>query len=487
MKSILSILVIGLIQFIVFSCNVTDKTKQEGKESPNVIMVLVDDLGYGDLSFYGQKTLRTPILDKMAEDGIHFTNMYTGSSVCAPSRTSLMSGKHTGHTSVRGNRPDQLLGDDEYTIGKVFKDAGYTTGAIGKWGIGHPPPPDDPSKKGFDYFYGYLNMYHAHNFYPEYLYENGEKVTLNNKTILIDGINPWADKPEGTGVAAERNEYVHDLFDAKAIDFIEKNSNNKFFLFLAYNVPHANNEAGAYFKDGMEVPDYYEFKEKDWLNPEKGFAAMIRNIDNSMGMILSRLKDLELDKNTLVLFCSDNGPHEEGGHLMEFFNSNGELRGKKVDFYDGGIKTPFIAYWPEVIHAKSCSDQVFAFWDFLPTFSELVGAQKPNDTDGISFLPTLLGKKQIEKHDYLYWELFSWNYIKGGGATQAILKGSWKAIKQEVSSKIKETTFELYNLENDPAEEVNVAGKYPEIEEELNKLFISAREEFSITPLFSKN
>jgi arylsulfatase A-like enzyme len=189
-----------------------------------------------------------------------------------------MTGKHTGHTSVRGNLPEQLLGDDEMTLAKIFKNAGYKTGAIGKWGIGHPPPYDDPQKKGFDYFYGYINMWHAHNFYPEFLIENGVKVPLKNKTTLVDGKNPWADSPEGTGVAAVKEEYVHNLFDEKAIEFIEQHKENRFFLYMAYNVPHANNEAGPFSGDGMEVPDYYEFAEKDWPQPEKGFAAMIRNL-----------------------------------------------------------------------------------------------------------------------------------------------------------------------------------------------------------------
>lgn len=484
MNHFLKVIPAGILPLFALSCGNLNENSHIGENAPNVILVLVDDLGYGDLSFYGQQTLSTPHLDKMAQEGIHFTNMYTGSSVCAPSRTSLMSGKHTGHTSVRGNRPDQLLGDDEYTLGKVFKDAGYVTAAIGKWGIGHPPPADDPFKKGFDYFYGFLNMFHAHNFYPEFLYENGVKVSLNNKTLLVDGMDPWADKPEGAGVAAERNEYVHDLFDTRVLEYIESNKENKFFLYLAYNAPHTNNEAGKYSGDGMEVPDYYEFSDMDWPDPEKGFAAMIRNIDNSIGMILGHLVELGIDKNTLVLFCSDNGPHEEGGHIMEFFNSNGELRGKKVDFYDGGIKTPFIAWWPGAIPPESKSDGIFAFWDFLPSFSELVGSEKPEGTDGISFLPTLLGKEQEITHDYLYWELFDWEFVRDGGATQAILKYPWKAIKKDVSSKIRDTTLELYNLENDPSEEINVANQYPGIVKELEELFVSARTEFAVTPMF---
>jgi len=389
-----------------------------------------------------------------------------------------MTGKHTGHTSVRGNLPEQLLGDDELTLAKVFKQAGYTTGAIGKWGIGHPPPPDDPKNKGFDYFYGYLNMWHAHNFYPEFLYENGEKVKLNNRTALVDGKNLWADMPEGTGVAEVREEYVHHLFDQKAMEFLEKNKEGKFFLYMAYNVPHANNEAGPFLGDGMEVPEYYEFEEEDWPRPEKGFAAMIRNIDQSVAMILDKVKAMGLDENTMVIFCSDNGPHQEGMHMMEFFNSNREYRGMKRDFYDGGVRTPFIVRWPGTIEAGGRMDQTFAFWDLLPTYAELVYMDKPVETDGISFLPALLGGEQNEYHDYLYWEFFEL------GGRQAILKGQWKAVKLNVRGPADEVIFELYNLEMDPEEQTNVASDNPELVKEFEALFKGAREEFSVTALF---
>lgn len=479
MSEAVKVILAGIFLIIIACTPTQQKAEKKSPETPNVIMILVDDMGYGDLSFYGQKTLSTPIIDKMATEGMHFTNMYTGSTVCAPSRASLMTGLHTGHTSVRGNLPEQLLGDDELTLAKVFKNAGYKTGAIGKWGIGHPPPPDDPKKKGFDYFYGYLNMWHAHNLYPEFIYENGVKVPLKNKTSLVDGKNPWADSPEGTGVAEVREEYVHNLLDEKGLNFIEQNKDNKFFLYMAYNVPHANNEAGPFKGDGMEVSDYYEFAEKDWPKPEKGFAAMIRNIDNSVGMILKKVADLGLDENTMIIFCSDNGPHQEGNHVMEFFNSNREYRGMKRDFYDGGVRTPFIVRWPDTIKAGTKSEQTFAFWDLLPTFAELIGQQKPEITDGISFYPTLLGKKQTEKHDYLYWEFFEL------GGRQAILKGKWKAIKLNVRGSAENVVFELYNLETDPEETKNVADQNPELVKEFEKLFISAREEFSVTPLFS--
>jgi arylsulfatase A-like enzyme len=359
-----------------------------------------------------------------------------------------------------------------------MKQADYKTACIGKWGIGHPPPADDPFRKGFDYFYGYINMMHAHNLYPEFLYRNGEKVYLDNKLQIVDGKNPWANSPEGTGVSEVKNEYAHFLFDQEAISFIEKNKNEKFFLYLAYNVPHANNEKKP---DGMEVPDYYEFIEKDWPDQEKGFAAMMRNIDNSMGMIFAKLKELDIDEKTLVIFCSDNGPHQEGGHLMEFFNSNDELRGMKRDLYDGGVRTPFIARWPGMIKPNSVSGHIAAFWDVLPTFCDITGVKKPEDTDGISFLPAMLDNRQTETHDWLYWEFFE------QGGKQAILKGDWKAIRLNVSEKTGQQVIELYNLKNDPGETKNVASENPDLIKRFNELFITAREEFKVIPLISED
>ena len=470
-------LFLALIPSVLVSCTGGAK-KNQITDQPDVIFVLVDDMGYGDLSCYGQKMFSTPVLDRMAIEGIRFNNFYCGSTVSAPSRASLLTGKHTGHTSVRGNSPVQIMRDDELTIAKVMKQAGYKTACIGKWGIGHPPPIDDPGRKGFDYFFGYINMWHAHNLYPEYLYRNGEKVYLNNKLHLVDGKNPWADSPEGTGVAELKQNYAHFLFDQEALSFIELNKNDKFFLYLAYNVPHANNEKKP---DGMEVPDYYEFAGKEWPEQEKGFAAMMRNIDNSMGMIFNKLKDLGIDEKTLVIFCSDNGPHQEGGHLMEFFNSNGEWRGMKRDMYEGGLRTPFIARWPGVIKPNTSSDHIAAFWDVLPTLCDIAGVKKPEDTDGISFLPAMVGKKQTKTHDYLYWEFFE------QGGKQAILKGEWKAIRLNVRGKAEQLVTELYNIKTDPAETKNVAGENPDLIKQFNKLFISARTEFKITPLFSED
>ena len=434
-------------------------------------------MGYGDLSCYGQNILSTPIIDQMASEGIRFYNHYTGSPVCGPSRASLMTGKHTGHTTVRGNAPAQLLDDNEVTLAKVMKRAGYTTGLIGKWGIGHPIPVDDAQKKGFDYSYGYLNMWHAHNFYPEFMYENGKKVALKNKLLLVDGKNPWAKYPEGTGVAEVREEYAQDLFNEKALNFITENKATPFFLYLAFNVPHANNEATP---DGMEVPTHGLFENNDWPVQEKGFASMIKNIDESVGMVLAKLKALGLDENTVVMFASDNGPHQEGGHTVDFFNSNGDLRGRKRDLFDGGVKTPFIVRWPGKIKAGAESYHLSAFWDVMPTLAELAGVElNAGETDGISFLPTLLGNETAQKqHKYLYWEFYE------SGGKQSVIKGEWKLIKRNVRDHSKPIELELYNLSSDPQEKNNVVAQNPEVVEELEKYLTEGHSPFAITTLF---
>ncbi len=466
---------------LAVSCKAPEKEEKTEKPA-NIVLILADDLGYGDLSCYGQEVLSTPNLDQMAAEGIIFTNHYTGSTVCAPSRASLLTGKHPGHASVRVNLPPQLLNDEDITIAEKMKEAGYVTGAIGKWGVGHPPPPDDPKRNGFDYFYGYINMWHAHNFYPEFLYKNGEKIQLpGNELYTVDGKNPWADAPEGTGVAEVKVTYVHDLFDNEALEFIENNKDTTFFLYMAYNVPHANNEAGRFLNDGMEVENYGQFEGKEWPDPEKGFAKMIENLDNSVGMISDKLKELGLEDNTLVIFVSDNGPHQEGNHNADFFDSNGILRGKKRDLYEGGIRTPFIAKWPGKIEENTRSDHISAFWDMLPTFCEVAGVEAPTATDGISFLPVLLGNEdQQEEHAHLYFEF----YEQGG--KQAVRKGKWKAVRLNVRSGNPDPV-ELYDLSVDPSEENNIADQHPEMVEEILKIMEEEHEPLPFISLFEEN
>ncbi|MCB9873363.1 MAG: arylsulfatase [Planctomycetaceae bacterium] len=425
-------------------------TAVETTPRPNIIYILADDLGYGDLGCYGQKTLATPNLDRMATEGMRFTQHYAGSTVCAPSRCVLLTGLHTGHCRVRGNGPGQLL-DEDVTIAEVLKKAGYRTGCVGKWGIGNPPPLDDPQRQGFDYFYGYVNMFHAHNFYPEFIIRNGEPVPLRNE------VEPQWKDGDGRGIATKRVDYVPDLVTAEALSFIERNRDEPFFLYFAMNVPHTNNEATRNSRPerGMEVPSFGEFAEKDWPGPEKGFASMIRNLDGDVGKVLAKLKELNLDENTLVIFSSDNGPHQEGGHQMPFFDSNGQLQGMKRDLYEGGIRVPMIARWPEHIQPASESSHVSGFQDMLPTLAQLAGVDAPA-TDGLSLVATLLGEGEQVQHDYMYWE-----FLEKGGR-QAVLQGKWKGIRLD-TDKNPNGPIELYDISEDIEEANNIADQYPDI------------------------
>ena len=428
---------------------------QAQAERPNIIYILADDLGWGDLGCYGQKTLRTPNLDRMAKEGMRFTRHYSGSTVCAPSRCVLMTGLHTGHARIRGNGPGQLQPGD-LTFAKVLQKHGYQTGCFGKWGIGNPPPLDDPKRHGFDEFYGYINMYHAHNFYPEFLVHNGRKVKLRNMLY-----NDWrarriGPRYEGAGVARVAVDYAPKMIADRLMDYIRNAGADKskpFFAYYALNIPHANNEAGGEKRirfDGMRVPDWGSHANLDIPDQEKGFARMIDYVDQDVGRILSTLKELKIDDNTIVMFSSDNGPHQEGRHKMEFFDSNGPLRGMKRDLYEGGIRVPFIARWPKSVPAKKVSHHISGFQDMFPTLLELAQIELEHEVDGISMVPTLLGKKDQRKHDYLYWE------FGGRGGATAVLKGDWKGVRRN-TRKNPDGPIELYNLKNDLAETTNLA------------------------------
>jgi len=427
-------------------------------EKPNIIYVLADDLGYGDLSCYGQKVLKSPNLDQMASEGIRFTRHYAGSTVCAPARCVLLTGKHTGHASVRGNQPARLK-PGEMTLGTLLQAEGYQTACIGKWGVGHPPPLDDPNQHGFHEFYGYVNMFHAHNFYPEFLVRNGKKEPLGNQ-LLPEWRDRQTPEKEGFGVAEVKQDYAPDLLLEESLKFIENNRDRPFFLYYALNVPHANNEGRS---AGMEVPDVAPFDEQDWPAAEKGFARMIANIDRDLGKILAKLKELDLDDNTIVFFSSDNGPHQEGGHLADFFDSSGPLRGKKRDLYEGGIRVPLIARWPGKIPAGAVTNHISGFQDMLPTLAELTAAEIPT-SDGVSLLPALRGDRESQKeHSHLYWE------FQEQGGKQAVLKEPWKGVRLDWNS-LPKGEIELYNLEKDPAETNNVAADHPEVVHELMEL-----------------
>ena len=421
---------------------------------PNLVYILADDLGYGDLGCYGQQTLSTPHLDRMAAEGIRFTDHYAGSTVCAPSRCVLLTGLHTGHARIRSNRPG-LLTDADVTLGQVLRRAGYRTACIGKWGVGNPPPPEDPNRRGFDHFFGYVDMWHAHNFYPPFLVRNGKRQALRNVPAA-----KWKNAAKGNGVAAKKVDYAPDLLQKEALRFVEDNRACPFFLYYAMNVPHANNEGGA-TGDGMEVPDFGEFAPKPWSAQEKGFAVMLRNIDRYVAEILAKLKALGIEDNTLVIFTSDNGPHQEGGHKMEFFNSNGGLRGMKRDLYEGGIRVPMIARWPGRIPARRTSGVVSGFQDMLPTLAEAADAKCPGGIDGISLLPTLFGRGTQGRHPHLYWEFPHPRAFK-----QAVRKGRWKAVRIRPKGKQK-GRLELFDLVADPGEQNDVAAQNSAVAAEM--------------------
>jgi arylsulfatase A-like enzyme len=432
---------------------------------PNVIYILADDLGYGDLSCYGQERFKTPHLDQMASEGIKFTQHYSGSTVCAPTRCCLMTGKHTGHAVVRGNREAQPEGQqpmpaDTVTLAHLFKQAGYTTGMFGKWGLGAPGSASDPMKMGWDVFYGYNCQRHAHRYYTDYLWHNDKKIPVNNK------------------------DYTHDLIAEQALNFVRDNKDNPFFCYFPITIPHAAMEAPeedvAPWRE--EWPQFEnetgKYAKATTTNPQAQFAAMMTKLDNTVGDLFALLKELGIDDNTVVMFTSDNGPHEEGGHDPEFFNCNGPLKGHKRDLYEGGIRTPMIARWPGKIEPSTTTDHISAHWDVLATCADVAGFDVPEDTDGISFLPTLNGEGEQEQHEYLYWEFHEQD------GKQAVRKGKWKAIKLNVSNKGPKAPIELYNLEDDIGEGHNIARKHKNVVRELAPLFETARTENGTFKLF---
>lgn len=452
---------------------------------PSIIFILADDMGYGDAGCYGQKTLATPNIDRLAAEGMKFTRHYAGCTVCAPSRCVLMTGLHTGHCRVRGNGIGSIPETDP-TVPKLLKSAGYATACIGKYGLGLPLPPDDPLRKGFDYFFGYVDTSHAHNCYTTHLVRDGQRVPLGN--TLLSG----TEKPSmpGTGVAAPdgRRQWAPRLMADDVLRYLDERAGERgrpFFLYYALNLPHANNEAGkdSPLGHGMESPSYGEFAARDWPDAEKGFASVMKFVDGEIGAVLSRLKALDLDEETIVFFSSDNGPHQEGGHRVAQFQSNDGLTGMKRDLTDGGIRVPFIVRWPGRVKAGAENAHIGGFQDFLATCADLAGVAPPPDTDGISCLPTLLGNdKEQKQHPCLYW-----NFNEQGGK-EALLQWPWKLIrlntgrtdrrpdgaKPSAPAKPKPLAVELYNLDKDPAESRNVAPENPETVAALEKLMKQA-------------
>ena len=456
-------LIIGHLPLVISAKSAADR--------PNIIYILADDLGYGDIGVYGQQLITTPHLDRLAAAGMRFTQHYSGATVCAPSRSAFLEGLHGGHASVRGNQPPHLTDPDRVTLAETLRDAGYATAAIGKWGVGHPPPLDDPQQNGFEHFFGYINMWHAHNAFPPFLYRNGERVELAGNEF--DPAHPFPDKPEGTGVALNPTTFAPNLIEDEAVAFIRRQQDNPFFLYLALNLPHNNGEARRALGDGQQAPPTGEFRNRaGWSEPDRGFARMIRHIDNTVGRIQALLEELHLAENTLLIFGSDNGPHENDRD-PERFDSNGPLRGTKRDLYEGGVRVPLIAVWPGQIAAGSTSDHINTMWDLYPTFAELAGAPIPSDLDGISFLPTLLGRSDQPQHGYLYWEFHE------QGGKQAIRRGDWKAVRTHIKDDQPEV-FELFNLAQDLGETIDLATKHPGIAAELRALMTEAHAPHSV-------
>ncbi len=442
---------LGFLAFtVLISCNT--------KEKPNIIYIMADDLGYGDIGVQGQEIIKTPNIDRMASEGMRFTQHYSGSTVCAPSRCCLMTGLHTGHAVVRGNRELKPEGqvpmpEGTVTVTGLLQDAGYATGIFGKWGLGGPGSVSDPNNSGFDEFYGYNCQRHAHRYYTPYLWHNQEKDSfpenLNNQYMT----------------------YSQDLIMENALKFIRDHKDEPFFLYAPFTIPHAelqvpDEDRAPYMGIWDETPfkggGNYRFQEY----PRATFTGMVSRLDKDVGRILDLVTELGLEEHTMVFFTSDNGPHQEGGADPKFFNSNGIYRGIKRDLYEGGIRIPFIAWNPGVIK-PGISGHIAAFWDFMPTALELADVEAPDEIDGISYLPTLLNKKQ-DQHNYLYWEFHE------QGGKQAVRKGDWKAVKLGVSRE-DDSGIELYNLSIDPGEQNNLADKYPEIVKEMIDIFASAR------------
>ncbi len=465
MKKILTSLLIGAAA-----------TSLSSQQKPNVVFIVVDDLGYGDLSSFGQEKFQTPNIDQLALNGTRFTRSYSGTTVSAPSRASLLTGLHTGHTPIRGNIEVQPEGQKPlpaniYTIFTLFKDAGYTTGAFGKWGLGYPGSSGDPVNQNIDEFYGYNCQRMAHNYYPSHLWHNNKKVEF----------------PENDNGAF--GAYSQALIQEKTLQFIEEQNDNPFFLFVPMVLPHAElvvpedsiilnlrgkfpetpykgTDSGPHFRKGGYMSQEY---------PRATHAAMVKRIDIYVAQILDKLKEHDLLENTIIIFTSDNGPHREGGGDPDFFNSNGIYRGYKRDLYEGGIRVPTIISWQGKIDEGKESNFPFAFWDWLPTFADILQTEIKGDTDGVSILPTLTEKGEQDQRDYFYFE------FQEMGGRQAVIKGDWKLLHLDIRNGGK---YELYNIASDPSENHNIIDQFPDISEHLKTIMKDARTEDPDWPLF---
>ena len=484
---------ITLFLLFIFILNCKSE-KKEAPINPNIIYVLADDLGYGELGIYGQKIIETPNIDALAKSGMLFTNHYSGAPVCAPARCVLMTGQHTGHAHVRGNdewkargevwdyeamfnnpflEGQRPLPDSIITVAEILQNNGYKTGAVGKWGLGAPTTEGVPNKQGFDFFYGYNCQRQAHTYYPMHLWKNEERDLLDNKLVaphsnLVDNADP---NNPATYSDFNLNEYAPDNMHTEAMSFLERNESNPFFLYYASPVPHLPLQAPKKWVDyyrkklGKEEP----YTGKSYFPcqyPRATYAGMISYLDEQVGELINKLKEMGVYENTFVIFTSDNGPTYTGGVDTEYFESAAPFitaKGRgKGSVYEGGIRVPMIAAWPDKIKAGSSSDHISAFYDFLPTVCDLLNTDIPNNSDGISFLPALINTEQ-KKHDYLYWEFPEYN------GQQALRMGKWKAVRRDL--KDGDLNIELYDLENDLQEQNDVAETHPELIIKIEGIF----------------
>jgi arylsulfatase A-like enzyme len=454
------------IAFALIGFFVVPISSPAAERRPNLIWIMADDLGYGDLGSYGQKVIATPHLDRMAREGMRFTHYYAGAAVCAPSRSVLMTGVHHGHTRVRGNAgannaAAQALQPGDVTVAGVLQKAGYKTALVGKWGLGDVGAAESglPRRHGFDEFFGYLNQHHAHNHFPDFLWRNEERVKLPNGITAVG--------ESGAGYATEAKVYADDIFAEEALKFVAEHKGAPFFLYWSMVIPHANNERAGRLGDGAHVPDYGPYSDKDWPPQDRGQAAMITRLDSYVGRMMEHLKKLGIAENTLVIFTSDNGPHNESKHDIKRFNPSGPYTGMKRSLTDGGIRVPFIAWWPGRVKAGGESAHVGYFPDWLPTAADIAGAPVPEKTDGISLVPTLLGKADAQKrHEFLYWE-----FHEGGFKQAALYQGRWKGIR----SGGPDAPVQLFDQQNDIAEKTNVAAQHPDIAAKIGDYLASAR------------
>ncbi|HWK56572.1 MAG TPA: arylsulfatase [Parapedobacter sp.] len=466
-RNTLFLLLLGLLPLVPYA-----------QKRPNIVFILADDLGYGDLGVYGQQHITTPHIDQLAAEGMRFTQFYAGTTVCAPSRSALLTGQHTGHTYIRGNKEIQPegqepLADSVQTFAQLLQRAGYVTGAFGKWGLGMVGTSGEPNRKGFDEFFGYNCQRQSHRYYPTHLWHNSEKVILAGNDL------------------SQKAHYAPAIIQQKALAFIEEKKDTSFFLFIPTVLPHAELQGPAdeHYKQYEYAFEEIPHRGNDYgpeatiagyasiAKPRATFAAMVSRLDAYVGQVMAKLDELGLADNTIVLFSSDNGAHKEGGADPAFFNSSGGLRGLKRDLYEGGIRTPLIVCWPNYIAAGSVSDHIGAFWDIMPTFVELTGAPSPRYSDGISFLPTLLGQGHQPQHTYLYWEFHE------GGGRQAVRMGKWKGVRLN-AKETPDAPVALYNLQVDPAETTDVAVEHPAIAMRLRQMMEEAHQESAVFPLF---